>query len=151
MTPIALKGKIPLNVEKFLMLITNTEGTDKHGKPYNCLYSHQYFEGFKTHPNKKITAGKYTSTAAGRYQVLKTTYDDFKKKYPTAEFTPEWQDEIAMFLLRRRGAYQLILEGKFKEAILKCNKEWASLPGSPYGQPTHSMEDALKYLNNLKL
>lgn len=151
MTPVALKGRIPINVEKFLMLITFTEGTDLHKKPYNCLYSHKYFEDFKTHPNQKIKAGKYTSTAAGRYQVLKGTFDDFVKKYPTAQFTPEWQDEIAIFLLKRRKAYQLILDGKFKEAILACNREWASLPGSPYGQPTHDMNDALNFLNTIKL
>lgn len=144
MTPIANKN-LPENVKKFLMLITYTEGTDKHGKPYNCLFGHQYFEGYATHPGKVVTIGNIKSSAAGRYQILKKTFVDLKG----TSFTPEAQDNLAVALLKRRKAYNLILQGKFREAILNCNKEWASLPGSPYGQPTHSMADALTFLKSL--
>ena len=33
--------------------------------------------------------------------------------------------------------------GRIEAAIAKCNREWASLPGSPYGQPTRTMAQAL--------
>lgn len=146
MTPIAKKD-LPENIKKFLLLISETEGTDKHKKPYNCLFTHKYFEGYTTHPNKVITSGSIKSTAAGRYQILKRTFDDLKG----TSFTPEAQDELAVKLLKRRNAYSLALNGKFREAILKCNREWASLPESPYGQPTHSMKYCLDFINSIKL
>lgn len=34
-----------------------------------------------------------------------------------------------------------IKNGDIKKAIEKCNKEWASLPNAPYGQPMISLED----------
>lgn len=144
MTPIALKGLNP-NVEKFLKLITFTEGTDAQKTPYNELFGFKNFEGYAAHPNIKIRASNYSSTAAGRYQILKRTADGLKMK----DFTPESQDKAAIDLIKQVGAYYDVMNGKFEEAILKCNRIWASLPGSPYGQPTRTMKDALKFLNSL--
>lgn len=148
MTPIATKN-LHANLVKFLMLITHTEGTDRQKTPYNELFGFTNFEGYEKHPKIKIKASNYCSTAAGRYQVLYTTWLMFLKKFPDAKFTPEWQDLIAIWLIKRANAYQLILDGKFEEAIEKTNKVWASLPGSPYGQPTHKMSDALKFLKTI--
>ncbi len=144
MTPIATKN-LNKNIEKFLMLITFTEGTDRQKTPYNELFGFSNFVGYEKHPNIKIKSPNYTSTAAGRYQILKRTADMLKMK----DFTPESQDLGAIQLIKNAKAYQLIVEGKFEEAILKTNKIWASLPGSPYGQPTHKMNDAIKFLNSL--
>lgn len=49
----------------------------------------------------------------------------------------------ALFLIKRRGALEDVIAGRFESAVKKCNREWASLPGSPYGQPTKTMADAL--------
>jgi muramidase (phage lysozyme) len=142
MTPIALKG-INDNIRKFLMLITFTEGTDKQKTPYNELFGFSNFVGYNSHPNILIKAANYSSTAAGRYQILKGT----AKMLKMSDFTPESQDTAAIQLIKNAGAYQLIVEGKSKEAILKTNKIWASLPES---QPTVKMVDALKFLKNIK-
>ena len=141
MTPISLSG-IPDNVRKFLLLITFTEGTDRQGTPYNELFGFKNFEGFDKHPNILVKSGNYSSSAAGRYQILKKTADMLKMP----DFTPESQDKACIQLLKQANAYQLIVDGKFQEAILKCNKTWASLPESPYGQPTHTMQSALNFL-----
>lgn len=146
MTPIANKN-LSDNEKKFLMLITFTEGTDRQKTPYNELFGFTNFESYIKHPNKIIKSSNYSSSAAGRYQILKNTADMLKM----SDFTPESQDAAAIKLIKNAGAYKLILEGKFEEAILKTNRVWASLPGSPYGQPTHKMEDALKFINNIKL
>lgn len=144
MTPIALKD-IPDNVRKFLCLITYTEGTDKHGKPYNCMFGHKYFDDLSTHPNIKQPFGKNNfSTAAGRYQILYKTFKGLKMK----DFSPESQDKGAIELIKGRKAYGDIISGDWESAINKCNKEWASLPNSPYGQPTHKMEDCLLFLKS---
>ena len=48
----------------------------------------------------------------------------------------------AVALIKRRGALADVIAGRFDSAIAKCNKEWASLPGSPYGQPTLTLDRA---------
>src|SRR4051812_39084430 len=95
MTPIAKKG-LPKNVEKFLMLITYTEGTDRQKTPYNELFGFTNFEGYEKHPEILIKSANYSSTAAGRYQILKGTAKMLKMK----DFTPENQDLAAIQLIK---------------------------------------------------
>ena len=144
MTPIALKG-IDDNVRKFLMLITFTEGTDRQNTPYNELFGYTNFTGYNTHPNILIKSSNYSSTAAGRYQILKGTAKMLKMK----NFTPESQDLAAIQLIKNAKALDDVLVGNWEAAIGKTNKVWASLPGSPYGQPTRKMSDALKFLKTI--
>lgn len=144
MTPITLKG-INDNLRKFLMLITYTEGTDRQKTPYNELFGFTNFEGYDKHPEIKIKASNYVSTAAGRYQILKGTAKMLKMK----DFTPESQDLAAIQLIKNAKAYDDVIAGNWEKAIEKTNKVWASLPGSPYGQPTHKMADALKFLKTI--
>lgn len=144
MTPIVLKG-INDNVRKFLMLITFTEGTDRQNTPYNELFGYTNFVGYDKHPEIKVKAANYVSTAAGRYQILKGTAKMLKMK----NFTPENQDLAAIQLIKNAKAYDDVLAGNWETAIFKTNKVWASLPGSPYGQPTRKMSDALKFLKSI--
>lgn len=144
MTPIAIKN-IPDNVRKFLMLITFTEGTDRQKTPYNELFGFTNFVGHDKHPNILIKSANYRSTAAGRYQILKKTADFLKMK----DFTPESQDLAAIQLIKNAKAYEDVVAGNWEKAINKTNKIWASLPGSPYGQPTHKMSDAIKFVNSI--
>ncbi|EPQ6913521.1 hypothetical protein ACUVYS_003371, partial [Escherichia coli] len=39
-------------------------------------------------------------------------------------------------LIAGRKALDVVMQGKISEAIHLCRIEWASLPGSPHGQPT---------------
>jgi len=144
MTPIAIKN-ISDNVRKFLMLITFTEGTDRQGTPYNELFGFTNFDGYDKHPGIVIKSSNYSSSAAGRYQILKATAKMLKMK----DFTPESQDLAAIQLIKNAKAFDLVVAGDWERAILKTNKIWASLPGSPYGQPTHKMSDAIKFLNSI--
>lgn len=94
------------------------------------------------HPRKAIKAGDYTSTAAGRGQFLSGTWGDLVKDWGFEDFSPSCQDEAMVALYIRRKALDDIIAGRFEDAIRKCNKEWASLPESPYGQPTLTMDRA---------
>jgi len=94
------------------------------------------------HPRRKITRNGITSTAAGGPQFLAGTWDDMVRAYGFEDFSPACQEEAAIGLYVRRGALGDIIAGRFEEAIRKCAKEWASLPGSPYGQPTLTMDRA---------
>lgn len=119
------------NVKAFLMLIRTGEGT-ANANGYRTLYGGRLFDGFADHPRISVTAGGYTSTAAGAYQILSRTWDGLG----LPDFSPANQDRAAVMLIKRRGALADVIAGRLWIAIGKCNKEWASLPGSPYGQPT---------------
>ena len=135
------------NLSAFLTLIRKGEGTlGVNG--YRTLYGGGLFGSFDDHPRTIVKAGAYSSSAAGAYQILQKTWDGLVKANPWAlpDFSPESQDKAAVFLIKGRGAYDDVIDGRFKTAIKKCNREWASLPGSPYGQPTLTMAKALKVI-----
>lgn len=133
------------NLQAFLHVVRVGEGTaDLDG--YRRHFGGKLFVGWGDHPREAITAGlgknKYTSTAAGAYQFLTKTWDECAAALGLRDFTPKNQDIAAAFLIDRRGALDDVISGRFDQAVRKCNREWASLPGSPYGQPTKTLAQA---------
>ena len=149
MDAIALAGYLDdLNVRAFLAAICLGEGT-KGPDGYRTLYGGGKFDSFADHPRQYITAGGYTSTAAGKYQILLKTWLGLVKQYGFDDFSPTNQDLACIALIHGRGALNDIRAGRIEEAVQKCNKEWASLPGSPYGQPVVTMAKFLaEYQHN---
>lgn len=130
------------NTQAFLRVIRAGESS-QDDSAYTVMFGGSHFEGFADHPRRKNTVGRLTSTAAGAFQFLSRTWDEMAAKYGLADFSPPNQDIAAVGLIARRGALQLVMEGRIREAIARCAREWASLPGSPYGQPTLTLERAL--------
>lgn len=134
------------NVRAFLRVIRRGEGTsDEAG--YRRMFGGSLFSSFHDHPRVKNTAtfasGKtVTSTAAGAYQFLASTWDETKSAMRLTDFGPASQDKAAVGRLAARGALDDVKAGRFADAIQKTAREWASLPGSPYGQPVITMAQA---------
>lgn len=129
------------NMQAFLRVIRAGEGTaDAAG--YSRLYGGGAFSSFADHPRIKVKAGAWTSTAAGAYQFLARVWDETARIMGLGDFSPANQDLGAVGRIAARGALPDVLAGRFDSAVRKCAWEWASLPGSPYGQPTISMERA---------
>lgn len=128
-------------VQAFLSLIRVGEGTSDAGG-YSRLFGGRQFASFANHPRVAVPFGNTFSTAAGAYQILARTWDEIAAQYGLDDFSPDNQDLAAVALIKRRGALGDVLAGRYATAIEKCNKEWASLPGSPYGQPTLTMARA---------
>lgn len=130
-------------VQAFLRVIRHCEGT-LGPAGYHTLFGHELFDGFTDHPRRKITkivkGGTLTSSAAGAYQILERTWDWIRGIYKWEDFSPRSQDEAAVALIAYRGALPAVLAGRVDEALAKCNKEWASLPGATYGQPTARLD-----------
>jgi muramidase (phage lysozyme) len=137
---IAMSGE--QNVQAFLSMIRYSEGTASEAG-YMTLVGGDLFYDFTDHPRQAITIqtskGPITSTAAGAYQFLSRTWDDARAALELEDFSPENQDAAAVWLIRRRGALADVRGGNFDAAVRKCAKEWASLPGSPYGQPVRTL------------
>lgn len=138
------------NARKMLDLIAATEGV-KYG--YNTLFGNQKIDNLSWHPSIKKpftqTDGqiKYT-TAAGRYQFLKDTWDGIARQYGLKDFSPQSQDLGALALLAQNGALPYVLKGDFNTAIKKSGSTWASLPTSPYAQNKRSWDFIDKQLGS---
>lgn len=138
------------NVKAFLKALRLGEGTsDAMG--YYRIVGGQMFTDTSKHPGVRVWIPRYKvwSSAAGAYQIISPTWKGLVKQYGFTDFTPESQDKAAIALIRGRAALNDVIGGKFSEAIKKCSKEWASLPGSTAGQRVESMEKVKQvYINN---
>lgn len=130
------------NIRAFLIMIQYAEGT--YGKDgYRRLYGGGSFNDFSKHLNSPQTKWGITSTAAGAYQILNKTWVELQGKLGLIDFSPVNQDKAAIELIRRRKALDDVYAGRFTQAIAKCRKEWASLPGAGYGQNEKNVQNLL--------
>jgi lysozyme len=150
------------NRAAFLAMIRHAEGTDLRPDPYSVLYSYaSHSVDFRDHPAARETYGDNrwrgvrlpdamcrsagfgpgcVSTAAGAYQFILGTWRNAKNALQLRDFSPASQDRAAIWLLQQRGALAHIDAGRIEEAISAARREWASLPGSGWGQPERKLE-----------
>lgn len=150
MTRITAEEAGGTNITAFLdTLAMGGEGTDvpsqetrDHG--YDVFVGGGLFTSYADHPRKVIAVkhkGKVIhSSAAGRYQFIRATWDSLARKLKLRDFSPLNQDRAAIELLKECGAYSLLKQGRFDEACHAARKIWASLPGAGYGQREESIE-----------
>ncbi len=110
------------NLRAFLAVIREGESSDN----YRALVGGGEFQSFALHPAetgwpgiRRGDDGRLT-TAAGAYQITRTTYRDLGG----GNFSPESQDLMAIRLLIRRGAYPFVIAGDVAGAVAKLPNEW---------------------------
>lgn len=140
------------NVVAFLDMIAYSEGTAMP-EGYRAMFGYpripdRLINSFADHPRKHFSftnsAGQQlTTSAAGRYQFLESTWDDLKAKLGLQDFSPASQDAGAIELIRQRGALNDVKAGRTSAAIAKVSKVWASLPGAGYAQPERKLSNLL--------
>ena len=127
------------NVRKFLDFLGSAEGTDKFG--YGTQVGNTQIADLSAHPRQTtVVTADGPSSAAGRYQFVKGTWDDQAKKHGLADFGPVSQDKAAVGLIKENGAYDDVVAGNYGSAINKLGGIWASLPSSPYKQAKKSWD-----------
>lgn len=148
------------NVNAYLNMLMDAEGTSRHANPYVVagggkvmIQDLSQAGGFPKWGFTQTDGKKNTSSAAGAFQFLNSTYDDLRRQgYEVNDFQPQTQRMAAIALLKQNGALPYIVNGDFDTAIRKSAGTWASLPGSPYAQKTRDMkfvQDSLrKHLND---
>lgn len=104
------------------------------------------FQSYKDHPRQLISVkmrngATVMSSAAGRYQIMRATYDAYRLQLKLADFGKASQDAIALQLIAECKAIDDMEAGRFDVAIVKCKSRWASLPGAGYGQPENKIAD----------
>lgn len=133
-----------------LTFISLCEGTtqspqDKGG--YNIVVGGGKFSSFIKHPRIKIRLRPgLVSDAAGKYQILSSTYDGLVKNYGFKDFSPKSQDLMALALiLEKSNAHNIIEQLDYAAFCDKASWIWASILPSRYGQSwlTKDKMDAL--------
>ncbi|WP_295375629.1 glycoside hydrolase family 104 protein [uncultured Pseudacidovorax sp.] len=145
------------NVQAFLQAIKACEGTAGQPDPYRVCFAYSHvISDLSDHP---AVTGEWSgvrlsdaqckgagqpagcvSTAAGAYQITRTTWRDVRPKLGLPDFSAASQDAAAVELLRRCGAYARLAAGDLAGAVRAARGTWASLPGANYaGQGMRSM------------
>lgn len=138
-------------VKALLDTISYAEGTSGP-EGYRTMFTGKKFDtsqGWR-HPDIINRSGGYSSSAAGRYQMLTPTYQMAAKATGTSGFSPAEQDLQAVFLIDNRRALEPLLRGEnINTVINQLAPEWASLPTSEgksaYDQPVRGISELEKY------
>jgi muramidase (phage lysozyme) len=154
---------LPPEAEAFLNSLTarGYEGTDSYpNRGYNTIVGGKQFQGFEKHPGiTGVVTAAGPSTAAGRYQFTKTTWDEISKRYGITDFSPENQDIAAWFLAQERykkstgGDLLTALQSNDPKVLatveIALSGTWSSLKGGVH-EGSSAGKFSTFYLQNLK-
>lgn len=121
-------------------LLDAIAGSESAGR-YDVMYGGGRFDPALGHPHQAVpittgpNAGK-TSSAAGRYQFLGSTWDDVAAQHGLSDFSPQSQDLGAWFLAadeyKRDTGRDLqadLAAGRSNDVARSLSDIWTSLPG----------------------
>lgn len=155
--PLVMRGGDPY-IRALMRMISASESNSN--RPYSLIYGGEHVYDLSRHPDICVTivAGPNTgdcTTAAGRYQMLTTTWMSKAQEYHPQSpffffwqdysFEPEFQDEVVYNWLNDSSAWgtdlsQLLREGRLNEVLEILSPTWTSLG---YGIESNSMTDLL--------
>jgi muramidase (phage lysozyme) len=156
--PLVMTGGDPY-IRALMRTISASESNVEY--PYSVVYGGQYVRDLRHHPDICVTipVGPNTgncSTAAGRYQMLSTTWQEKSERYhPQASgfkiwkgynFEPKFQDEVVYGWLMDAKAWgnvdlaDLLRQDRLADVLQILSPTWTSLG---YGIETNSMSQHL--------
>ncbi|AFY48104.1 muramidase (phage lambda lysozyme) [Nostoc sp. PCC 7524] len=155
--PLVMQGGDPY-IRALMRTIAASEANSN--RPYSLLYGGQQITDLSKHPEICVTipVGPNTgncSTAAGRYQIINTTWYHIAPRYhpkrsqmmfwSTYSFEPEYQDVVVYRWLNDSNVWgvdisQLLQQGKINEVLRRLSPTWTSLG---YGIETNSISSSL--------
>ncbi len=132
-------------IRALMRTISASEANDR--RPYTILYGGQHVSDLSRHPEQCITiiSGPNKgncSTAAGRYQMLNTTWQEKAQRYhpqppgfrfwASYSFEPEFQDAVVYAWLSDSQAWgtdisKLLRQGKFQQVQKLLSRTWTSI------------------------
>lgn len=155
--PLVMRGGDPY-IRALMRTISASESNSP--RPYSLLYGGEHFYDLSQHPDVcvPIVSGPNLgdcTTAAGRYQMLTTTWVNQASYYHPQgnffffwrnySFEPQYQDEVVYHWLNDPSAWgadlsQLLQTGQLNEVLSILSPTWTSLG---YGIETNSMTSLL--------
>lgn len=144
LTPLVMQGGDPY-IRALMRTISASEANVP--QPYSVLYGGKYVNDLSHHPERCVTivSGPNVgncSTAAGRYQLLNTTWFDIAQRYHpqpsrfvfwrSYSFEPEFQDAVVHAWLSDRQVWgadisELLRQGKLDQVLRRLSGTWTSL------------------------
>lgn len=129
------------------------EGTFQNGQRiYNKIFGGRRVGLTPEHPQIYVpftdprTGKRTTSSAAGVGQFLAKTWRGVDASLGGLDFNSPHDQLLGMVeLMRQRGMITPLLNGQTRQAFRNGKDEWASLPGSPYKQPTQNESKMLAF------
>lgn len=128
------------NLKAFQMLLRYAEFSRINDIDYRSHFGFSTFTDTSRHPNKKICISGYCSTAAGAFQYINSTWVWLAGKYGVRSFTQRDQDYINELHLTEMGVKKALDNNDLQKAVEIAGAQWASLPGSKFGQGKHSYQ-----------
>jgi muramidase (phage lysozyme) len=157
--PLVMSGGDPY-LRALMRMISASESNDL--RPYSVLYGGSHVEDLSRHPEQciRIVNGpnmNNCSTAAGRYQMINTTWEMMAKKYHPQHncvlfvfkcnysFEPKYQDKVVHDWLKDEKFWgmnisQLLKDGELEVVRKRLSSTWTSLG---YGIETNSITPQL--------
>ncbi|MEM9214005.1 MAG: peptidoglycan DD-metalloendopeptidase family protein [Cyanobacteria bacterium P01_F01_bin.150] len=129
------------NTKAFLDVIAWAEGSD-----YDTLVGGGKIHDLSHHPNQRVwinTINDY-STAAGRYQFIDTTWNQYSRDLGLRDFSPASQDKAAIAVLANNDVPGMLERGAIEQAFCAVGNVWASLPCNSYGQPQENSDELVQ-------
>jgi len=121
-------------------LLDTIAGPESKGA-YDVIYGGDRITDFSDHPRQYVTiasgpnAGK-KSSAAGKYQILASTWGDYAPRAGVTDFTPASQDAVAWAIAKdeyRRDTGRSLQDdleaGDLSRVPSSLRNQWTSLPG----------------------
>ena len=133
------------NVRKYLDALSKSEGTyARKESGYHTLFKGDMFADMHDHPRiyktyKQPDGNVIKTSAAGRYQITSSSWDDAQKALNLPDFSKRSQDIAALYLIQRAGQLKNVVTGRYDDATAGLGGVWASLPSSHYAQPKHDV------------
>lgn len=139
------------NRTAFLDMLAFSEGTSAcgHNNGYDVIVGStpaamRRIDSLDDHPRVTMQLNsKLWSSAAGRYQIIASTWSVLKLRLSLPDFSPASQDAAALELVRQCNALDLVDQGHITDAITACAHIWASLPGAGYSQHENTFTDLI--------
>src|SRR4249920_387357 len=135
----AVSTDLPNEARAFLDTVAGPESKGA----YNIRYTPQggaTFDSFADHPRIYEPGPDGKSSAAGRYQIVASTFDPLKEKYGYTDFSPQTQDHAAWQLAqdtfkdKTRGDLLTALRaGKLDEVQKALHGQWKTLNLGSFG------------------
>jgi muramidase (phage lysozyme) len=157
--PLVMIGGDPY-IRALMRMISQSESNDS--RPYSLMYGGKHFDNLRRHPGQciRIVNGpnmNKCSTAAGRYQMIDTTWSLLSKRYHPQRgcilfvfqceysFEPQFQDEVTHAWLSDPQVWNmnipaLLKEGQLEKVRKKLSGTWTSLG---YGIENNTMTPRL--------
>lgn len=155
--PLVMQGGDPY-IRALMRTISASEANSP--RPYSILYGGQHVRDLSRHPEQCVTivSGPNTgncSTAAGRYQLLNTTWYSLAQRYhpqpsrflfwESYSFEPKFQDRVVYAWLNDPQAWgtdlsKLLQQEKLDQVLRRLSGTWTSLG---YGIEDNAMTGSL--------